>query len=113
MRRLIAARCWRRAPTRTLAGLVCHSWLLDPQLAEYLHPETNIVRFQRRFDLLPYLPPADPTEGDRELMRLGLHLPEQELASVPQETTLQRAFVAHLRAGRHWQVRTGMLKTWS
>ena len=100
-------------PEEPLAGLVCHSWLLDPQLAEYLRPESNIVRFQSRFDLLPYLPSEDPTEGDRELMRLGLHLPEQDLASVPQETTLQRAFVTHLRAGRHWQVRTGMLKTWS
>jgi ADP-ribose pyrophosphatase YjhB (NUDIX family) len=107
-------------PEEPLAGLVCHSWLLDPQLNEYLRPESNIIRFQKRFDLLPYLPSEDPTEGDRELMRLGLHLAvppipftEEDLAAVPQETTLQRAFVAHLRAGRHWQLRTGMLKTWS
>ncbi|MBP2354060.1 hypothetical protein JOF29_005170 [Kribbella aluminosa] len=53
-------------------------------------------------------------------MRLGLHLPgppgpftEQDLAAVPQDTTLQRAFVEHLRAGRHWHGRTGMLKAWS
>lgn len=50
-------------------------------------------------------------------MRLGLQLPVPEgaldLASVPQDTSLQRAFVAHLRAGRHWYQRTGMLKGWS
>jgi hypothetical protein len=107
-------------PEEPLAGLVCHSWLLDPQLGEYLRPESNIMRFQSRFDLLPYLPSEDPAEGDRELLRLGLQLPvppaaftEQDLAAVPQDTTLQRAFVEHLRAGRHWQLRTGMLKGWS
>jgi hypothetical protein len=107
-------------PEEPLAGLVCHSWPLDPQLAEYLSPESNIIRFQNRFDLLPYLPSEDPTEGDTEMMRLGLHLPvppvpftDQDLAAIPQDTTLQRAFVTHLRAGRHWHLRTGMLKTWS
>jgi hypothetical protein len=29
----------------------CHSWLLDPQLAEYLPSDSNIVRFQNRFRL--------------------------------------------------------------
>ena len=107
-------------PEEPIAGLVCHSWLLDPQLAEYLRPESNIIRFQSRFDLLPLLPPEEPTEGDRELMRLGLHLevPEhqltdEDLAKIPQETTLQRAFVKHLRAGGHWYARTGMLKRWN
>lgn len=107
-------------PEEPIAALVCHSWLLDPQLAEYLRPDSNIIRFQSRFDLLPLLPPDDPSEGDRELMRLGLHLPtppgpltEEDLAAVPQDTTLRRAFVSHLRAGRHWYPRTGMLKAWS
>ncbi|WP_350279744.1 acyltransferase domain-containing protein [Kribbella sp. HUAS MG21] len=107
-------------PEEPIAGLVCHSWLLDPQLAEYLRPDSNIIRFQSRFDLLPLLPPEDPSEGDRELMRLGLHLgapahplTEEDLAKVPQDTTLRRAFVTHLRAGRHWYLRTGMLKAWS
>lgn len=107
-------------PEEPIAGLVCRSWLLDPQLAEYLRPDSNIIRFQSRFDLLPLLPPEDPTEGDRELMRLGLHLPvpphpltQEDLATVPQDTTLRRAFVSHLRDGRHWYPRTGMLKAWS
>ncbi|MGW7682410.1 acyltransferase domain-containing protein [Kribbella sp. NPDC054772] len=107
-------------PEEPVSAFVCHSWLLDPQLAEYLRPESNIMRFQSRFDLLPYLPPDDPSEGDRDLMRLGLQiavpdhpLTEEDLSAVPQETTLQRAFVEHLRAGRHWHHRTGTLKTWS
>jgi len=104
-------------PEEPLAAFVCTSWLLDPQLAEYLRPESNIIRFQQRFDLLPYLPPEDASEGDRELMRLGLQLPvpegaltEEDLQRIPQDTSLRRAFTAHLRAGRHWHVRTGLLK---
>ena len=57
-----------------MSGFVCHSWLLDPQLGEYLRPDSNIMRFQQRFDVLPWLPTEDITEGDRELMRIGLHL---------------------------------------
>jgi hypothetical protein len=108
---------YRWYPEEPIAALVCHSWLLDPQLAEYLSPDSNIIRFQRRFDLLPHLPPEDPWEGDHEVMRLGLHLPapphpltEENLAQVPQETSLQRGFVKHLRAGKHWYLRTGLLK---
>ena len=36
-------------------------------------------------------------------------LTEDHLGRVPQETTLQRAFVAHLRAGCHWRKPTGVL----
>jgi hypothetical protein len=104
-------------PEEPVSAFVCHSWLLDPQLAEYLSADSNIMRFQRRFDLLPLLPMKDPSEGDRELMRLGLHLsvPDgpltaEDLARVSQETSLQRAFVAHLRSGEHWQLRTGILR---
>jgi len=102
-------------PEEPVTVFSCTSWLLDPQLAEYLHPESNILQFQRRFTVLPQLPPDDPHEGDREMMRLGLHVapPEtsleaEDLARVPRQTTLQRAFVSHLRSGRHWAIRTGV-----
>ena len=107
---------WYTDEPRT--AFVCTSWLLDPQLAEYLPADSNIMRFQRRFTLLPLLPSADPSEGDREMMRLGLQLapPDgpltaDDLARVPQATTLQRAFVTHLQAGRHWHTRTGVRPT--
>ena len=105
-------------PEEPLTGFVCSSWLLDPQLGEYLRPDSNILRFQRRFSVLPLVPPEDPSEGDRELMRLGLQLaaPEsalddEDLARIPQDTSLQRAFVTHLRSGRHWHTRTGILRS--
>lgn len=111
----LAAKCFKQwYPEEPVTAFVCSSWLLDPQLAEYLRPESNIVRFQRRFDLLPHLPSDDPTEGDRELMRLGLQLEVPDgplvLDQIPQDTTLQRAFVTHLRSGGHWYQRMGLLK---
>ena len=99
-----------------VAALVCISWVLDPQLAEYLRPESNLLRFQRRFQLLPRVPSEDESDGDREMMRHGLEvippdgaLTEADLLRIPQDTTLQRAFVTHIRAGRHWHNRIGMI----
>lgn len=102
-------------PEEPVTAFTCTSWLLDPQLGEYLHPDSNILQFQRRFTVLPELAKADASEADREMMRLGLHVepPEtsvgpEDLARIPQETTLQKAFVSHIQSGRHWAKRTGV-----
>lgn len=39
-------------PEERHQAVVCHSWLLDPQLREYLPARSNIVRFQERFRVL-------------------------------------------------------------
>lgn len=92
------------------AAFICHSWLLDPQLAEYLPAESNLVRFQRRFTLKPnqYEP------SDNEILEFIFQrrneqpeIPEDLLAELPGDTTLQRAYVTHLQSGRHWYARTG------
>lgn len=104
-------------PDRPASALVCKSWLLDPQLGDYLPPDSNLIRFQRRFRLLPHVLLDDVSEGDREMMRLGLQLrvpvdgplTDDDLCRVPTETILQRAFVSHLRSGGHWHKRTGIV----
>lgn len=83
----------------------CSSWLLDDQLAEHLPPTSNIIRFQRRFRLLP-----GGREADADVLTFVFRRPDPVLSELPQETTLQRAVVAHLRAGRHWRARTGWLE---
>jgi hypothetical protein len=80
----------------------CTSWLLDPQLAAYLPPTSNIVRFQERFHLV-----AGGANGDAEVMRFVFRQVEPTLDALPRRTTLERAAVEHLRAGQHWQVRSG------
>jgi hypothetical protein len=88
---------------------VCDSWLLDEQLARYLGPDANIVRFQRRFRV-PDDVPAQP--GDLTVLKFVFDRPETplragELDALPQRTTLERAVVGHLRDGGHWFSRTG------
>lgn len=104
----------RHYPEEPVAAFTCVSWLLDPQLAEYLPHDSNILRFQRRFRLLPHLPSDDQFAGDRQLLAFTFNRPAPEgglsdevLDGLPQETTFQRAYVTHLRAGRHWHSRTG------
>jgi GNAT domain-containint protein/N-acyltransferase family protein len=84
---------------------VCTSWLLDPQLADYLAPDSNVMRFQRRFNLL-----AQGPDGDAEILRFVFHRIAPNIDELAQRTTLERAIVAHLRAGRHWRNQTGWLE---
>lgn len=96
----------RRYPGEPLRVATCTSWLLDDRLAEYLPAESNIVSFQRRFELVPGVRPDD---GEIARFAFGRALPA-DLDELPQDTTLRRAVVAHLRAGGHWGLRTGWLE---
>jgi hypothetical protein len=81
----------------------CSSWLLDPQLADYLPADSNIVRFQRRFTLRPEK--TVPDNGS--ICRFVFHDPDPDLDAVPQDTTLQRAIVTHIKGGGTWQSGNG------
>ncbi|WP_028935410.1 acyltransferase domain-containing protein [Pseudonocardia spinosispora] len=80
----------------------CRSWLLDPQLAEYLPADSDIIRFAARFHLVP-----DAANGDRAILDWVLETSDPRL---PEPATfLQRAVVGHLREGRHWRIRLGWI----
>jgi hypothetical protein len=83
----------------------CTSWLLDDQLREYLPEDSNILRFARRFELVP-----GSLDNDEAVLHFvfGAGRP-QELDALPQRTKLERAVVEHIRSGRHWPLRTGWL----
>lgn len=89
----------------TYRWATCNSWLLDDQLAEYLPAGSNIIRFQRRFHLLP-----GGSDGDQAVLEFVFRRPGADLSELPQRTTLERAVVAHLRSGRHWVSRSGWLE---
>jgi hypothetical protein len=82
----------------------CWSWLLDDQLADWLPAESNIVKFQRRFELVPGW-----IENDHGILEFVFRVPDplDRLDSLPQRTALERAAVAHLKAGGHWRSRAG------
>lgn len=76
----------------------CTSWLLDPQLPTLLPETSNIVRFQQRWE-----PLEERGEEDERVLEFVFHtLDLAHLDRLPQETTLQRAIVSHLRGGGHF-----------
>jgi hypothetical protein len=93
----------RHFPEDRNEPLWCRSWLLDPQLAEYLGEESNIVRFARRFRL------KDELYDGRDIVRFVVGRVDGPPETWPQRTALERAIVAHLRAGREWHTRVGII----
>jgi hypothetical protein len=90
-------------PDEGYPAFVCFSWLLDPQLAEYLPPDSNILRFQRRFELFgePF-PELDSTKT------YIFKVPgDTAVEALPQRTTLERAYVRHIHDGGEWYIRAG------
>jgi hypothetical protein len=92
-------------PERASSVATCTSWLMDDQLLEYLPPESNIVRFQRRFELVP-----GARDADESIQRFVFGRVPARLSDVTPRTTLERAIVRHLQHGRHWRLRTGWLR---
>jgi hypothetical protein len=92
-------------PEHDFRVATCTSWLLDEQLAEYLRPTSNIVRFQRRFHLAP-----GAADDSRSTLRFVFDRVPKSVDDLPQRTTLQRAIVQHIRDGRTWRTRTGWVE---
>ena len=81
----------------------CHSWLLDPALLDVLPADSNIARFQGRFELTD--------EGDAanaDVLRFVFHTYDADLDRLVPRTTLEHALVAHMRAGGQWRSPTGV-----
>ncbi|RFU83686.1 hypothetical protein DY218_26480 [Streptomyces triticagri] len=95
------------APTARFA--TCSSWLLDDQIAAYLPPYSNIVRFQRRFTRYADGPGAERPVADDDILQFVFHTPPgtTDLGRLPRHTTLQRAVLHHLDTGAHWYRPTG------
>jgi hypothetical protein len=89
-------------PEEHYVAAVCHSWLLDPQLREYLAETSNIIRFQDRFSLGDH-----QHDADRSIVQFVFGPTPAELDELPQRSSLERAIVGHLMAGRHWKGRSG------
>jgi GNAT-like C-terminal domain/N-acyltransferase N-terminal domain len=81
----------------------CTSWLLDPQLAQALPPASNIVRFQRRFELRD-----EGREANGDVLRFVFHTYEPDLERLTPRTTLERALLEHMRAEGTWRAPTGV-----
>ncbi len=94
-----------RFPEHDFRVATCTSWLLDDQLADYLPADSNIVQFQRRFQVVD----GSNDDGRDTLLFVFDRVPES-IGDLPQRTTLERAIVGHLRGGGRWRTRTGWLE---
>ena len=84
----------------------CYSWLLAPKLKELLNEDSNIVRFQNRFDI--------HTEDKTDMSVLEWLFKAEEdadFSSLPEDTFLQRKAKAVLLSGDTVGIGSGVLKT--
>lgn len=72
----------------------CHSWLLYPENVALLSKESNIYKFAKRFDIVDF----GVNEKMPDLWRI-FDTAETDLSRLPQNTSLQRAYVEHLKNG--------------
>ncbi len=89
----------RYFPGFTYRAFTCSSWLLDPQLEEYLPETSNIVKFLREFYLIPF-PYADDTQTFERVFGKKY----EDINQAPQGSKLQRAVVEHCKKGGRWRM---------
>ncbi|CAM5336030.1 MULTISPECIES: acyltransferase domain-containing protein [Streptomyces] len=94
------ARCF---PEERPVAVLCHSWLLDPQLLRYLPAGSNILRFQERFRIAR----EESEPADTEPVQFVFGDPDLPVAMLPRRTSVERAVGDHLRAGGHWYIGHG------
>jgi GNAT-like C-terminal domain/N-acyltransferase N-terminal domain len=97
--REVLGRLW---PARKKRLATTQTWMLDDRLGDYLPEESNIVQFQRRFELVPYF--HDDDENVREFVFRDTTTPLDELVAT---SSVQRAVLDVLRNGGHWRDRSG------
>lgn len=73
---------------------VCSSWLLYPENVNILPEKSNIYRFMMRFDIVS----SNISKGGKGLWRL-FDTEECHPDRLPTDTSLRRAYVAHLKSG--------------
>lgn len=80
-------------PEHKHKGFVCCSWLLDPELAKILPPDSNIVLFQSDFHLI------HPVPDDGQTFERVFGGKPDDLTKAPRDTALRRAILDHVLAG--------------
>jgi hypothetical protein len=94
----------RHFPEHRFRAFACGSWLMDSQLADHLPPTSNLVRFLKRYHLLPLERASAGAIYERVF---GEWSPD--FSRVPQDTQLRRAVVRHVQSGGHWRTAAGFL----
>ncbi len=89
-------------PELNFSAFTCWSWLLDPSLSKILPPESNIVKFQSPFHLLPVC------SNDAQCYDLVFG-DGAAVSTVTPKTSLQRAIVDYVCAGNRMRGAAGFI----
>lgn len=90
-------------PEQPVRAFWCATWFLDPQLADLLPSHANPLRLQRCL----YLHPGEPwADGG---LWFVFRCPLEDIATLPRETSVQRALTGFLAAGGRWNGGAGFL----
>ena len=86
---------------------MCDSWLLNPNLADILSENSNIVRFMRLWTVIPF--PSD--SGAQAIERVfGFGVTADGLKNAPEDTGLQKKLKAYLLSGGDLSITGGYRK---
>ena len=85
----------------------CHSWLLDPHLKNMLPEDSNIRKFQERFEIYDS---GEPGRDFLEWLFQCQDVPETEYRNLSEKTSLQRKVKQHILAGGKIYNACGRLK---
>jgi len=99
--REVVQRIW---PVHQRRLATCQSWMLDDRLEEYLSSKSNIVRFQRRFELLPTW-----RDDDEDVVEFVFRTHVADFSLLDESTSVRRAVKDVLVHGGHWRDRIGWL----
>lgn len=84
---------------------ICDTWLLSPSLCEFLHPESNILDFQKRFEIIH----VDEEAKDYMVWLFGAKS-TTPIEEAREDTSLQRAVKAHVLSGGKIGVAFGIIR---
>ena len=97
----------RLYPDKPAEYFVCGSWLLSPDLPCIADENSNICRFMRLWTQLPH----NGDKGRQALERVfGFNFDPADIASAPENTSLQRRLKAHVLAGGMVESSFGCIK---
>ena len=91
-------------PQYTNCQYVCDSWLLAPALKKMLPADSNIIRFQNRFQI------ESVDENAPDVMEWVFKNAKCDLQDLPEDTSLQRNIKAALLKGEKIGIAFGVMK---
>lgn len=92
-------------PKYSDSDYVCDSWLLSPKLKELLGEESNIIRFQNRFEII-----SEDKEAKDIFEWLFKTSEDADITTLPEDTSLQRKAKALLLQGDNIGIAVGVIK---